>query len=550
MIHAKTPFSATSFTDISNYQTPDCSLDGIPPSCLDFTCSFAEYEKFKSLKNEAKASLALNNLSYAQKESFRNIVRTYRHLTETTHNLRILKEFRKALKVAAKQSPQLPLEEIISIFIKRVSSCKILSLFVPFISDHKGLGRTDIINQNQEKYAEQTKSTSQSLIEELTSLSHQKPLWKAIKNKYIKSLFGSKEFSLSLKGKKIEWLTGSTSASLVLMLEKTKHSRDAMSLKPLGRLLNENVVPLSGEINNDYPSYLGCGTMQHINEYHLSGTLLKDLEVAEWYANSITYHLPEKNDLELGIQSILNKLINCFGDDSDHYKNSGSFINEIVKLTVHLKIYVLKLLNIYGISDEMKEQIDQKIKKIISLLPPKGTKAITEKNLLRLYATISKILPQNLIDGLTNLLEHDFDKPIHEYLVSHNITLDQFSEEFKTKANSSFSFKINSPEEILEETNLAMQSVSPLSNRTLNHVRSAFPLIWASITVDSFIDIGNITVEKPVQGSLELGKDIQVAFTEDKNIDKLREMLGETEITVLPIEYAYHMRFMALRNTD
>jgi hypothetical protein len=540
------PLSVNNFPDINKYQTSDCPLDNIPPSCLDLTCSFDEYVKFKNLKNEAKARLALNNFPYAQKEHLRNIVRTYRHLTETIPNLRILKEFRRALKTAAKQSPQLTLEEISSIFIEKVSSCKILLNFIPFITNRKELDVKDI-SQYQESCNELAKKVSKSLIEELTSLPPQKPLWNAIKDKYLQTLFDSKECYNSFEGKRIEWLTGSTSASLALMLENSQHSYQSMSLKPLGRLLNENVMPLSGEINDDDSSYLDSGTSDHISEYHLSGVFLSDLEVAEKYAVNFIYELPKAEHLELGIQSILNEFINCLCCTSNPYfkNDDGLLLNVTSTLAIHLKVFILKFLHIYGMSEEKKGQIDEQIKKIISLLPSFCTKAITEKNLVRLYACISKMLPQSLINKLSATKGDVFEEQIDEYFDSHHITLNSFSEEFKTKINPTFTFKTKSPEETLEETSLAMQSVQPLSDSTLNHIKSAFPLIWASITVNSFKDVSKISPdEKPVKGSLDLGKDIQLAFTEEANIDKLRKMLGETDVKVMPLSFAYHMRNM------
>ena len=101
-----------------------------------------------------------------------------------------------------------------------------------------------------------------------------------------------------------------------------------------------------------------------------------------------------------------------------------------------------------------------------------------------------------------------------------------------------------SPGEKLRKIVKSLDSVQRFDRRSVSMLKLPFPVIWASLTLDDRyqnkfpLDVNEILVEGP----LELGKDIQVAFTDKENIERLNIMLKRTGVNVLSIETARYLK--------
>jgi len=157
--------------------------------------------------------------------------------------------------------------------------------------------------------------------------------WNSVRKKILDAAHEAAPFILS--GKKIAWLTGTNSATLIGIDRVGRSSIGEPALVPTGLLLHHNIVPLTGELRH--------GLGQH-NQNTLSGVLLHFLSSAVRFARRSDFLFKKTDEFSI-IQKFRDKTI----DELNLYQTY---------FADRLKIAVLRLLQFGSLNAHEKENIE------------------------------------------------------------------------------------------------------------------------------------------------------------------------------------------------
>jgi hypothetical protein len=306
--------------------------------------------------------------------------------------------------------------------------------------------------------------------------------WNDFRMRYIQPLVSYH----GMRDKEILWLTGSKSSSLPMMKRVSSSIDKPLSLMSTGMLLDGGFTPLCGEA-------VGCNYFEsesHKSYLYLSGVPLKLLGRAWEYSSKTSYAGHSKEKLEKKLENEIEGFIRDLNSSKkDEFNNENQIIRNCTSSVFRIQINLLQMLYVHGISNEKHKILKQKIELILKLLPP-NVKAPS------ILENSKKTVEQRLYDILESL-----------------------------------------------------DTVEVLDNDDKEIVESPFPVIWGSTTIDSSrrLDLTyyNVLYETVVKGPLFLGSDIQLAFTDYENIERLKGLLSKANVTgveVMPIDIAFHAR--------
>ncbi len=152
----------------------------------------------------------------------------------------------------------------------------------------------------------------------------------------------------SLRDKKIVWLSGSSSSSLVPIFQRQIEGRPA--LIPTGLLLLKNIVPLTGMLD------IG---LAGINQHSLSGVMLDSSDVAIQYAEKCRTASGYIQEMEiLCIHSFLNRIIKLKND-------KFGFLDKVY--FIRAKIAAIRLAW-FGLEQEKKQQVSNTLESYFKLI--------------------------------------------------------------------------------------------------------------------------------------------------------------------------------------
>jgi hypothetical protein len=342
----------------------------------------------------------------------------------------------------------------------------------------------------------------------------------------------------SLLSKKITWITGSSTASLVPIFKKAIDDKPA--LIPTGELLEHNIVPLTGEL------VMG---LAGINAIALSGVGLSAHKGALHYAKAAKLHFAYSKDSEI---EFIQKVV----DSPQLLSAEWTF--------PRLKIAAIRL-GWSGISTQEKQKVIENLKKILvrgkksdawkehgGLLnsrittktsSPVGNKDLVPGDIILISRTadkgecyslgvVDKVSTQNqqvgvLIDGGTR---YKYVERENAYTLSKEDgaalqrNKSQYAE-VSSKNIQGVTNKLKTDHEKIEEviTLLENTAVFDMTAEEKKLINMPGAILWGTVTKQDFLPVrSDIKGEMGLKGKQKLGDDIQVLFVEPERIDEVR----------------------------
>lgn len=483
---------------------------------------FETAEKLKQSKNEAKKILKDSTSQQVTKDTMRKLIRQYDDIVESISVLKTLQQISREIRNPVRRDNG---------EVNRPT----LSRFRYLLGNDR-----EIVSELADAYKEDKTAWKEK--------------WGAIRKKMWDVSFESEPFIQ--QGKKITWVTGSKSSTIPSILKIGKLA-PALSKKPAlvptGQLMKHNIVPLAG--------VLGMGiTDRGINQIALSGASFEYLSTCIGYATEKDCQFDADEELENILKT-----------------ERLNFIFNIPRL----RVSVLRLL-LMGAHTEAFPKIQEKLQKLIEQEPidrPMNTDWVTQAALIgKTCPTGTGTLGTNQelqVGQIVGVPRSDFNLPKYGIVVkknengSYTLIVDKtyktlnpkdiivIPKETLTKAAESLEPLSESERSVIEknfETNRQklksilnlFGTINPFKfdKNEMELIQQPFPIVWGSLStslpvtrVDSAI-IGEVAVK----GALELGKDIQVIFTNCENVAKLQECLKGQDVHVLSFEAAYFIQ--------
>ncbi len=137
-------------------------------------------------------------------------------------------------------------------------------------------------------------------------------------------------------------------------------------------------------------------------------------------------------------------------------------------------------------------------------------------------------------------------KPNHIIVVSDDVLSEQ-SKQVAPLENSEkllLEREMKSNREQLQEILDLFDTVKPLNftDEEKELIENPFPIVWASLSLEPKAQVGtDFAGEQKVTGKAVLGDDIQVVFTNQENVEKLRSLVQEHGVQVYNFEAAYYL---------
>lgn len=517
-------------TDISTVHNIDDKIDLLRRFSNDVinlshdTLDYSTFEELKKNKKEAKNLLSRPELSNKQKVEINQVISEYHVLVESHQ---VLKELRA-----------------LSRYIKEVDfsdeGSKSFRLFESMLKD-EGLSTEDI-----------SQLLTAGRIKEL-------------RKHYFDAAQPAVSFIMSKHN--ITWISGSRSAAIP-MIERVRETilSKAPALVPTGQLLKHNLVPLTGE--------LGTGiTSRGINQEYLSGVALQDMETAMSYAKSQSFIFDPVKEINIIMGSDFTKnqdanrmnrlqiallrlsLMNYDYDKElhDHIENKileplGKIKNEAVKTNFDTELPWKGRAQLVGrkVSNELKEY---PVKADSESYVRGQVVQVNEE-----YGLIVGVNPVKVMLGEGKIFEEDeldekewFIEPLDEKAIEEEARAYAPLDKEILGRLSDVMDNIKALEKIdamtpQERIKVAM-SQKPL-DMTVGRkklIAESFPIIWASCTVKPIPFKYGVSREGVIKGTAELGKDIQVVFTDQDHVKELSEAVSQYGVTVLSFSTARYL---------
>jgi len=376
--------------------------------------------------------------------------------------------------------------------------------------------------------------------------------WNQIRQRIYTAAVEANPFILS--GKKITWITGSRAAAIPMIEHVAKTAIGRTALVPTGRLLEHNIAPLTGEL------FRGISA-SGINQTSLSGTALSGFNDCLRYAQIESFIFDPSKEVE-------------------KIKNFDHRYQPIAQL----KVAVLRLLlmgEYKGLKD-LKDYISDTILKRVDSTPlEKETGWQTSAHLLGELVPINltRSPAQGVLKRGQVVCVPRSDGTIRFGIISEFI---EWSKRYHVIADGDGGFKgvpldllqvpskealdalavnalavkpflseklslitqiLKTEHEQISEIIELFDTVKPLdlSSESQSLIANSFPLIWGSCTVTATPFKSDIKEEQVVLGNAELGKEIEVVFTDSEHVDALRNAVGKYGVTVLSFDAARYI---------
>lgn len=388
--------------------------------------------------------------------------------------------------------------------------------------------------------------------------------WTAIRERMWKASLSARSFLV--QNKKITFISGSKSSTLPSILKVHKIAPKLSSkpaLVPTGQLLKHNIVPLAGEL------FKGVGFVG-INQKALSGTSFSGLSTCLSYARNKGFQFNANEE----VQFIKNMTLAW----NDEY---------LAPWISRLRVAVLRLLTMGAKTEEyeaLKQHIQQLAKTEPEGLPlPSNWKAhagligITHEPLLTNSSLVNSskeyqrgqvvAVPRSNSEYpkygiITEKSKNGSYKVIVEKdgFASKNVNpaqitsiseseLDRLSEAAKAPLSdetiTSLEAVLRNTRENLNDILSLFETVKPFefSKEEQQLIHEPFPLVWASVTRGNEL-LGQHFIlqhEQAIKGKASLGDDIQLVFTDERNIPTLEELVKPHGVQVMSFEAASYI---------
>lgn len=479
------------------------------------TISFQQVEELRSIKKESKKFLKESN-SEINKENLNKIILSYKNMMNDIEVFNVLKNIKN---------------EIESKTDKRNWVCG----FANLISDEKN---------------------------QVDDLNTDKVRWDNVRKKMWNAAVNSQNF-LS-QNKKITWITGSNSTCIpsIMRVPKTSLSglTDKPALVPTGMLLSHNIVPLYGElemgifargVNNIALS--GCSLMHNYCGLNIN------LDTCINYASNKKFKFNEDNELK-EIEKIIDK--------------------EYLGALSSLKVAVLKLL-MTGSKKNKYDEIVKNLKKLLDKLPkslPLGDqwekytpfigdvctstiksnvntfqrgqlvsipRSNSQKNK---YGVIKEIITAE--KSCKVIIEKNGIEKTINWTEIETISKDSLDDLIKSQDKGLQTMELGylrqqmrSSREEIDDIISLFDTVKPInySEEEKNLMDHSFPIVWTSTSINPEPFYHGSPGEQIVKGIAKLGDDIQVVFTPEKNVERLKKAVNGLGVEVLNFDCAHYI---------
>ncbi len=365
--------------------------------------------------------------------------------------------------------------------------------------------------------------------------------------------------SFLLKKHKITWINGTSSATIPLLFQTHKLKiSERPALVPPGLLLaSRKIVPFSGEL-----SHISEGA---INSNAISGMELTGLTTCMIYAsfNGFGYdkektlsslsrfiYKPEAFDFQIyDIQVGLMRLL-LMGCEKEKIACLRTYLQSILNtIPQQQKPTLTKTATALLGTPAMETGEPAKDAKTLTIGQPVIIKRFKER--IPYYVIVKKISGNNisvLLDKEGSSRFFAYDKinipSVNGALVQKQIEIDE-SPEINRHLVSDYE-KMESVlhlfDEIIEPLNFTQEEESLFNQQ--------FPVVFGSCTLNPESCQSGIENEKLVKGQALLGRDIQVAFTEGRQVQKLEKILLNWGVHVLSFEAARYIKYVTLSSSN
>jgi len=372
--------------------------------------------------------------------------------------------------------------------------------------------------------------------------------WNTIRKRIWNASEEAKDFLQ--QDKKITFITGSKSSTIPLIIKiphLAPHLGEKPALIPTGELLRNHIAPLTGE--------LGYGILENgINQIALSGMRFAGLTTCMSYATAKGMNFQAEKEIEKifstremapsfvlpTLQVAIIRLL-LMGEKKEEYDRIKKYITQLInseKNTPPLKKEWARFATLTGLP--------------CSQQPSRPTKELQRGEVVavpRTGSTLPKygiIVDRNDDESYTVVVEKDGTKKI---VSSNSITvIDETAliaeicskQGIDSRTESLFGNLLKSKKEQLQELLELFSTVKPISwdPEELSLIRQPCPVVWASVTVKPEVFNAGIRGEHILRTHAVLGDQIQFAFTNQANVDKLQNVLAKYKVQVLSIEAA------------
>jgi len=368
-------------------------------------------------------------------------------------------------------------------------------------------------------------------------------------------------------GKRITWITGSRSAAIPMI----KRVIPDPALVPTGMMRRYNIAPLTGELSSGTRVY-------GVNRWCLSGMCLGGFEDCMRYATEPVFVFNPKKE----VQGILNL----------KKKHAKSF----EEIRERLGIGVLRLL-LTGQEEEQWGKLQKHIqRKILNHVKDKKSsrkddweryahlvgKEVSGENVGLELGKKEELVPGQLVsvlgqekrkwefglvcakerkDKYSVLMKRQYAGavrflPFREEVFKDSLRVpnegvlrEVFQDTSQTEGTEDFFFlalqeMMRTNQERAQEILDLFDQVKPMefSQEDQSLINESFPLIWASYTAEPYcFRLGGIKGEQLLKGIAELGRDIQVVFTDPEHIPVLRRAVYQYGVNVLSFDAARYI---------
>lgn len=526
---------------------------GVNEVLIQGHADFEIAEKLKATAKEARQLLKDKTISKGTQTALEAIEKQYDQFVKGIEVLSILREISRELR-----NPKMRESRYHK---KMVPDSPTASRFLSFLGDSYS------IDPSGNPYIQVGDTNVETLVNTYKSdKAEWQKQWSNIRKKIWNASVESHGF---LQQKKIiTFITGSKSSSIPSILKTHKLAPKLCSRPALvstGQLFEHNIVPFSGEL------FEGI-SKKGINLTHLSGMRMAGLEACLDYAGNPQFTFNADKELafikgihgehEVFLQrlkvAVLRLLLS--GEKREEYENLKQHLENQKKKhrpssPINPKWESQAVLISQPLSPLLIETSDNLDKDGKPVTLRRGqVVGVPSADFNERYGIIEKVFP----DGSCRVIvEQDFritkEFPADKIIIVPDSVLDKEASALKetTSLNEAGNYNIwqilKEPQEALDEIIKLFDTIVPFnfSDQEKSLIKEPFPIVWAAINLDNVSILRNhnllVKGEHAIKGPLELGKHVQVVFTAEQNVQKLREMVKEHDVQVLSFEAANYI---------
>ncbi len=369
-----------------------------------------------------------------------------------------------------------------------------------------------------------------------------------------------------LQKRNITWITGSRSAAVPMMLKVSKQLGESPRLMPTGQLLRHNFVPLTGELSMGLDS-------NGVNLSSLSGMGLPGLSTCLEYATAPAYVFNAENELK-SIMELQPETILKFGLGVDRVKVAVLRLlltNQLPEKWPKIKKHLTKMISEFDQIDPNNLKKERNWKTLAPLIgqpvpadlalqtPEKGEQlkvgqivAVPRSEKGRAFGMVVAIDKNGNYkvavegDGTTKTVSPSLLK------IAKKSDLNRIDQKPTSETFSAVEEKMKTHSEKLAEIIDLFDKVEPLkfSRSEKELIDHSFPLIWGACGIKPQHFKNGVPNERTISGVVELGQDIPIAFTEEKDKEKLQKIVSPYGVEVLSFDAARYIMTQQCRFTE